>query len=190
MDQAVNPTVQQYDKCLQVYSKNGDTKAAAELLDRMYEQNIRPTVISYGSVLHGYALQGDVEGAERFFDKMLSRKIVPNTVACNHILSAYARRRDGKGAEAALESIFERHALRPDIVSHNTVLSAYSRMGWVKSCLRVVDMIDKRGVRYNANTYTSVVNAFIKRNDLSKNDFKSACEWLQKMCYDHLHTTG
>ncbi|XP_057422031.1 pentatricopeptide repeat-containing protein At5g39350-like [Lotus japonicus] len=103
------------------------------------------------SVLDMYSKCGDVEGAARVFDEMRERDVF----SWNSMMSCYVCNGLSQRAVEVLESM-RVDGCEPDVVTRNTVMDAYCRMGLVSEASKVFEQIKDP----NVISWTTLISGY------------------------------
>ncbi|CAJ1968140.1 unnamed protein product [Sphenostylis stenocarpa] len=122
---------------IDMYAKCGNIDSAREVFDRMKEKN----VISWSAMIAAYGYHGRGKEAIDLFHMMLSCGILPNRVTFVSLL--YACSHAGLIEEGLLcfNSMWEEHAVRPDVKHYTCMVDLLGRAGRLDEALRLIETI-------------------------------------------------
>lgn len=166
----------------------GDFKLVAQFFELMQGDGIKPNVVSWGALIEGYTEEGDGLLALGSFQKMQGHGIKPDRViflsilkACGSIGAATQGRRihdqivrmnvDGDGVGNALIDMYskcgslrEAHRIlekltNRDVVSWNTIITAYAQHGQAKVALQSLQCMQLDGIKPDSVTFINVLSS-------------------------------
>lgn len=149
LDQALDVIL--YNAVLDCWAKSRRPESpdrSKNILSMMIRDGFKPDIISFNTVVHCMAKSGRLQEAESLLKDMEEFGVRPNAVTFNTLLSAYVsavssvpKKKKGSEQEKAMltdqiEHLFERlkqvSSVSLDVVTYNTVLHFYSRVGEVE----------------------------------------------------------
>jgi pentatricopeptide repeat protein len=170
-----------YNAVLDCWAKSGNENSAQRaraVLDGMKEDGVSPDVISYNTVIQCMAKSRKLREAETLLNDMEKFGVQPNGITYNSLLSAYVasappggkKQQQFSGRIAFLadcvEKLFERMKqdtnIPADVVTHNTVLNFYSKIGDVDRVTMLFNAMlsDDSAVRPDTTSVNTVINAW------------------------------
>jgi pentatricopeptide repeat protein len=182
-----SPDVIMYNIVLDCWAKSASRDAlvrSKQFLDKMIEDSVAPDEISYNTVIHCMTRFGNPEEAESLIEDMKGAGVQPSNVTYNTLLAAYLTkssstngRRTMNGSRTTLtpseiaytsraEKLFERMKndpyVEPDVVTYNTMLHFYSRVGdFTKAEAFLAEMLKEDSpVRPNSISLNTVISAW------------------------------
>jgi pentatricopeptide repeat protein len=102
---------------------------------------------------------------EVFMDMYTIMKYDPNLITCNAILKCWCQARQPEAAEDFLQQMLH-WDMAPDIVSYNTVIACYGKLGNVPACTAWLSKMAQPESPFptpNTRTVTAVITALSKR---------------------------
>ena len=195
--------VASYNTVLSAYAKTGRPEQAEALLTEMIDghdcRNVRPDGKSFTQILVAYTRskeerhrQAAGTKAEEVFDQMKTLGIVPNCVALNVALHCFAISGNPQKAQDTLHEMRQSAGAEVDIVSYNTCLNAWARLGEAARAetlfldlFSVVDpqshdstrppgnkrgrpeVLDKKRIRPDVQSFGIMLNAWAKQNSIA-----------------------
>jgi len=173
-----------YAVVLSAWAKSGHFQSgyqAERVLKHLHERakqlpRLRPTRVALNCMIHAWSNQADaIDRAEATLRQMIDDESIQVEIAdYNALLMAYARRGDARQAEKILKEMLD-GGLRPDLISYNCVLDAWSKYvledhedGCVEraeSILKTMQDRYDRGestIQPNCKSYSSVATAYVK----------------------------
>ncbi len=140
------------------------------LEDCGFWQLLRPNSRTYNTLLKGMAEEGDVRGAIELSNSMLSQGLW-DKVTTNTLVKAAVTANEYDLAEAILSnhtvSDFSSKLLdHPNVEAYTELIDGYAKDGQLDHSLRVLQLMQKRGVTPNAFTYTCMVGALARNNKI------------------------
>jgi len=131
---------------------------------------LRPNSRTYNTLLKGMAEDGDVHGAMQLSRIMLSEGLW-DEITTNTLVKAAVSANEYDLAEDILSnhtisefsSTLQDH---PNVEAYTELLDGYAKDGQLDHSLRVMQLMQKRGVSPNAYTYTCIVGALARGNKI------------------------
>jgi pentatricopeptide repeat protein len=145
-------------------------------LARSQKWDCAPDVVSYTAVMRLCAKRGDSLGTEKVWEEMTKDDIIPDSTAYNNLLNAYAKNKKPVKAQALLEEMVKNSlstahetVARPETISFNTVLSAWSDCMNVQKAEALFQTLKDLqpsigGLQPTVITYTILLNCWSKSN--------------------------
>lgn len=118
---------------------------------------------------------------EVFMDMYTIMKYDPNLITCNAILKCWCQARQPEVAEDFLQQMLQ-WDMSPDIVSYNTIIACYGKLGNVDACTAWLSKMAQPESPFpspNTRTVTAVITALSKRG--TKDAAEQAEAWFMHM---------
>lgn len=168
----VIPDVYSYNTTIHAMIQAGDIRGAESMLDTMRKVGVAPDTTSYNTLLAAWIKFRSKEASSKaadIFERMQQDKNVKSDlVTFNIMLHSYSKSGNGKRAESLFNEMCEEKSLvRPDSVSYNTVISAWSRSQDRDAPKRAEIILEKMiehdgNVQPNSITFNSVIGVWLK----------------------------
>lgn len=131
---------------------------------------LRPNSRTYNTLLKGMAQDGDVHGAMQLSRIMLSEGLW-DEITTNTLVKAAVTANEYDLAEDILSNhtiseFFSTLRDHPNVEAYTELLDGYAKDGQLDHSLRVMQLMQKRGVTPNAYTYTCIVGALARSNKI------------------------
>ncbi|KAG4402453.1 hypothetical protein AAZX31_02G187800 [Glycine max] len=120
---------------IDMYAKCGSVESAREVFDRMKEKN----VISWSAMIAAYGYHGRGKDAIDLFHMMLSCAILPNRVTFVSLLYACSHAGLIEEGLRFFNSMWEEHAVRPDVKHYTCMVDLLGRAGRLDEALRLIE---------------------------------------------------
>ncbi|OWM77629.1 hypothetical protein CDL15_Pgr017027 [Punica granatum] len=91
----------------------------------------------------------------------------------NSMLQAYIESKWFDEVKHLFRDLLVKLSLKPDLVSYNTIISTYCRMGSIDGALSMIDEISENGLEPNCVTVISLLNTYYKSGCFGEVD----CIW-------------
>ncbi|KAL7539040.1 hypothetical protein ACHAXR_008976 [Thalassiosira sp. AJA248-18] len=130
---------------------------------------LRPNSRTYNTLLKGMAEEGDVRSAMKL-SKVVQTKGLWDDITTNTLVKAAVAGNEFHMAETILsnhtssETSRRRKVDHPNVEAYTELLDGYAKDGQLENALRVMQLMDKRGVTPNEYTYTCMVGALARNN--------------------------
>ncbi|KAI8391243.1 uncharacterized protein BYT42DRAFT_526655 [Radiomyces spectabilis] len=157
----VSPDTTTFNALIAAKLKTGDFAGAEEVLAKLKATaNLKPNRTTYHSLLNAYlrsCRHEDVIKANVWMDEMIDAGMIPSVYTFNNIISGitrqveyYRRIRSNSDMQSAVKSVKALYDLavqlgvKPDIITANCLLTAYSAANDKDALKKVVDLLDIR----------------------------------------------
>ncbi|KAH7284518.1 hypothetical protein KP509_34G057700 [Ceratopteris richardii] len=169
--------------------RQGDFRNVVHFFELMQEEGIKPNIVSWGALIEGYAEHGDGLLALDSFDKMQGHGIKPDRViflsilkACGsmgalnhgrhiHNLIVRMNSEDHDGVGNALIDMYSkcgslaeahrvlRRLCNRDVVSWNTIITAYAQCGQAMDALWSFQCMQAEGIKPDDVTFINILSS-------------------------------
>ncbi|KAI5851055.1 hypothetical protein BZA05DRAFT_399615 [Tricharina praecox] len=157
------------NKILRCFARLQDYDGMQQVFDDIYVFSAEraPSRVSYSILMAAVAKRGDAAAVHSILLQSLEQHAPESPQEINHIMQSYVERGEIHNAIMWFERISDMYGLKPDIISYNTLINAYSRAGDVDgAALRVQEMLDK-GIKPDRWTYNILLNMCGSRGDIA-----------------------
>ena len=157
---STQPTIQTFNAVLNAWSHSKDrnaTQRAESLLKLMVEMS----TVSKKKERSNYSNTGFKIPA-------------PNHSSFNTVLNTYSHVGDGLGAEELLDAMMDKNSnlymsnVKPDLISYNTVMNAFTRSGHLRcheDVLRIMEKMKDANIKPDVISYTTLINSYAKSRE-------------------------
>ncbi|KAJ4825732.1 hypothetical protein Tsubulata_035305 [Turnera subulata] len=148
-----------YNAYIDGLMKNGNSKRAIEIFNRMKRDSCQPSTETYTLLinLHGKASQSYM--AMKLFNEMRSQKCKPNICTYTALVNAFARQGLCEKAEEIFEQLQEA-GHEPDVYAYNALMEAYSRAGFPSGAAEIFSLMQHMGCEPDRASYNILVDAY------------------------------
>lgn len=162
---------------VQAALKGDNWKHAQRWLDEAERRGFKCHDQVYTGMVHYFATHGDPAKAHSWLLRMEKAKEMVDRFTFNAVLSAYSRNGAAKTAAELLEHFesSERKSDTVDLVSYNTVIDAFAKIGDVLGAERWYEALLKSDFAPDVISHNALINACARASDV-----KGAERWLQK----------
>lgn len=122
----VSPDLACYTSLIHACSNAGQPERGAFWLDKAFKSGLPVGAKCYSALLGAYAKLEMGDKAEAAFEQMRATRVEPDILCCNSLLLACSRSGQADKAAGWLQTM--RTEGSPDVISFNTVISAYGRV--------------------------------------------------------------
>ncbi|CAL9115708.1 unnamed protein product [Musa textilis] len=136
------------------YSRAGRPGSAFSLLHDMRQSDVRPNSVTFLSLL-----PLDLVPLQCLHASVVRHGFEPDLVLANSLVSAYGRCR-----VALARRLFDSMPLR-DVISWNSLLSGYSRIGCVREAFDLFTEMRSDGIYADHRTYASLLSSVVNSSD-------------------------
>ncbi|KAL0480406.1 pentatricopeptide repeat-containing protein [Acrasis kona] len=173
-----------YNILMTGYIAEKDLDSAFLLLLDMYKQNVKPDVYNYATLLNCCAEMGDQLRAEKLLKKMTEQGIRTNQVIWNIKLKLLGRSVNNYTSHKMFETVKEmiQDGFAPDQITYTTMLNTFDKTKDTDSSSRVLEMIERDGIKKNIFIYNVSIKILMKQRmveqaldtitDMKQNGFK------------------
>ncbi|XP_024157939.2 pentatricopeptide repeat-containing protein At3g13160, mitochondrial [Rosa chinensis] len=109
-------------------------------------------------ILSLYGKAGMFENAQKVFDEMPERNCGRTVLSFNALLGSCVNSNKFDMVEKIFGEVPEKLSIEPDLVSYNTVIKAFCKMGSFDSAVSVVDVMEKKGVKPDVITFNTILD--------------------------------
>jgi len=195
-----------YSAVLDAMAKSGEAEQAHALLNEMMrlysngDANVQPDVYAFSCVLAAYANVGQAKATEGLLGEMEvlyeqtgDEKFRPNTVCYSILIGAFAANKEPRRAEGVLKRMMESpyDSVKPNIVSFNQVLHAWSTVGGDEGAERATVILERmetmnvKGespLKPNGKSYNVLLDCYANSANLRKYApvAQSKLEWMHR----------
>ena len=155
-------------------SFGGATTAATAMIDDFaYWPLLRPNIRSYNTLLKGMAAVGDIDGAMNLsyliqfnglWDEITTNTLVKAAVTVNKYNLAESILSNHTVGKTRATS--HHHHDHPNVEAYTELIDGYAKDGQLENSLRIMSLMQKRGVMPNVYTYTCIVGALARNNKI------------------------
>ncbi|XVF87625.1 hypothetical protein PTKIN_Ptkin18bG0135200 [Pterospermum kingtungense] len=117
-----------------------------------------------------YGKAGMFEHAQKLFDEMPELKCPRTVKSFNALLTASVYSKKFDIIEKLCEELPEKLGIEPDLISYNTIVKAFSKMGSLDSTLSVIDILEKKGLEPNIITFNTMLAGFYSEGRIAEGD--------------------
>jgi pentatricopeptide repeat protein len=100
--------------------------------------------------------------------KMETLGLKPNDESYNQVMTAFAKNRDIKMVETLNKEAEEKYGIKPSKYRRNALILAYTKSNDSLNAEKVLREMVKDGLRPDAITYTTVIDAYKRARDIPK----------------------
>ena len=167
----LSPNCHMWTTMLVGYGRQGQCKAAMAIWNRMLEAGVEPSGRAYGAMiqiffrarrpLEGFALFQQYKkqsGSSPEGHSLHDPTMLP---LFNIVLHGLCQNRMDSEAKNVMKDMMD-HGPKPDIVSYNTFLRHYGRMGDMKSVASVLRALKSANIQPDVHSYTTLLSALYK----------------------------
>ncbi|KAK3254127.1 hypothetical protein CYMTET_36650 [Cymbomonas tetramitiformis] len=166
-----------YTNAINACAKVGALEKAVAIFEEMQrDEKVEATVFTYAGLINACAERRDVQRAQNFLVELEGAGLRPNALVYNSLLKACAK--SGR-LETALE-VFQQlqHApgVEPNEISYNTLIDTCAERKDPSMALQVFEKMQQAGIKSDAATYGSLIDACEKSGCLSR-ALNAFAEW-------------
>lgn len=176
MDKQKNivPDIYLFRDMLRIYQKCGMVDKLSDLYYKILKSGVDWDQEMYNCVINCCARALPVDELSRLYDGMLQRGFAPNTITFNIMLDVYGKSGLFKKAKKVFYTAKRRGLI--DVISYNTIISAYGQGKRLKDMKSTVQKMEFSGFSVSLEAYNSMLDAYGKEGQMEC--FKSV---LQRM---------
>ncbi|KAL1807453.1 hypothetical protein ACET3Z_024443 [Daucus carota] len=136
------------------YAQSGDGEEALNLFRKMLHDQVQVTEVTYSSVLHACARLAALEAGIQLHSSIVKNPYSEDVSVGNALIDMYAKCGSIRGARLAFDRMNKR-----DVVSWNSMVSAYSMHGLGKDALTIFESMQNTDIKPNPLTLVGVLSA-------------------------------
>jgi hypothetical protein len=178
-DENLKPDIISYATLISAWARSkevGAAKKAEGILLKMHADhtadvsNPKPNTVCFNEVLYGWARSSDPRASERAemvlqlmedMNRAGNLDVIPDTRTYNIVLLALANNPDLEAPNRAMKFLDNMKAMsssKPDTVSYNTAISAFTKKGSVNAALNILeDIFVQREIELNSKFFSSLI---------------------------------
>ncbi|CAA0828599.1 Putative pentatricopeptide repeat-containing protein - mitochondrial [Striga hermonthica] len=137
------------------YVQHGDTEKAFTLFLNMHEEGVRASEVTYSNLLRAAASMAALEAGVQIHAVAVKTMYAGEDVVCNALIDMYSK--CGRIEDARL--VFDSMGERRDIISWNSIVSAYGTHGLGAEALRIFESMRETDIMPNEMTFVAVLKA-------------------------------
>eukprot|EP01018_Ginkgo_biloba_P003193 Gb_13221 [translate_table: standard] len=153
-DKMLKPDVVSWTMMIAAYTRHGISEEALALFHQMQQTGIQPDQFTFATVLPACANVACLEQGMEIHEEITRRGFQSNVIVESALVDMYAK----CGSIEKARDVFDKMH-RPDVVSWNTMIAAYTRDGSCKEALTMFNQMQRAGIRPDQFTFASVLSA-------------------------------
>ncbi|KAF9607049.1 hypothetical protein IFM89_030822 [Coptis chinensis] len=154
-DEMSERTIFTWNAMIGAFVSNGEPLGAVELFKEMRVLDVLVDAVTFPSVLKACGVLKDLDYGREVHGLAVKSGFVWNVFVVNSLVAMYAKCDDFNGARV----LFDRMTEKGDVVSWNSMISAYSSNGKSLEALRLFREMQLDGVSMNSYTVVGVLQA-------------------------------
>lgn len=153
-----SPDIVTYNTILNGYCKRRRLNAAFHLFDVMPLRGIEPNLVSYTTMIGGLCRDERLRDARKLFDKMCNQGIDPDSFVYKVLIQGYCKAGRTREARLLLQEMVASGFVLDDFTCE-LVVESHVNLGKLLSCLNLVALLRKQGIRISVGSYTCLIQA-------------------------------
>ncbi|XP_042481651.1 pentatricopeptide repeat-containing protein At4g21170 [Macadamia integrifolia] len=170
-----------YNLVIDCYSKNGNFRAATDLLNEMHSKKLIPGFGTYSSILDGACKFGDHGVIEKVTREMVAKDLLPAIPFSEY--DQTIQKLCSLGKTYAAEMFFGKaraNNITLQDVSHGCMLRAFSKEERLQEAIGVYGIIRERGITVSRGSIYALVDAVCKEEEPSEELYELLKEVIGK----------
>ncbi|XP_076892884.1 pentatricopeptide repeat-containing protein At3g23020-like isoform X1 [Bidens hawaiensis] len=159
--------VHTYNTMIDNYGKAGRLKDASDIFEKMLRKGIVPNTVTFNTMIHMFGNHGRLDEVASLMQKMEQLQCLPDTRTYNILISLHVKHDDIILAKGYFKKMLKA-SLEPDAVSYRTLLRAFSIRRMVSEAEEVVNEMNKRDIKIDEFTQSSLTRMYIESSMLEK----------------------
>ncbi|CAN6241386.1 unnamed protein product [Urochloa humidicola] len=161
-------TLQDYNRLLAAFARDGDGDAALRVLRRMRLSSpaCAPTAVSYTSVMSALAKAGRPADAASLFDDMLANGVAPDRAAFSLLLHVYSSHLHLPAAAHSVLLWMTRLGLPPTPIDYTDLIFSFCRAGRLADALQLLDEMRALNYPLTPHAFAPILKAFCDNADI------------------------
>jgi pentatricopeptide repeat protein len=161
------PNVVTFNTVLNTCAKSGNVDVAEMWWQHMVSNAVKPNAITYNTIIRVCAKSNRPERAEHWIQRMVANGFVATRVSITSVISAFASMGNTTKCDEWLHKAFDMN-VRMDPSMYNSLMKPFAIASDVEGAERLFQTMRLQSVMPNAETYTYLINACMKRGDRSR----------------------
>ncbi|CAL5376702.1 unnamed protein product [Camellia sinensis] len=139
-------------------------KALLVLRDCLRIDGILPSSFTFFSLIQSFSSQGKMDRAIEVLEMMTDDRIkYPfDNFVCSSVISGFCRIGKPELAVGFYDNAENSGALRPNVVTYTTLVSAYCRLGRLEEVCNLVSMMEKDGLAFDVVFYSCWIHEYFR----------------------------
>ncbi|KAH7286590.1 hypothetical protein KP509_32G014100 [Ceratopteris richardii] len=156
-------TVVTWNSMISICVQNGQGEQALQIFNQMRQEGVSGSTISFVSALHACSIESALQFGMQLHASIAAQKAIVDVYLNTALMSMYAKCACIEKTERLFEEMPDRN-----VVSWNTMISAYAVHGQGKFVVELFDQLLKVATMPTIATFLSTVSAFSNHVDLHK----------------------
>eukprot|EP01018_Ginkgo_biloba_P019599 Gb_25046 [translate_table: standard] len=154
LDQMSERNVVSWTTMIAAYARHGFADEALKLFHEMQQAGVQPNQYTFASVLPACASLASMERGKEIHEEIVKSGFESNVFVGNALVDMYAKCGSIQDAHHVFNKMSERN-----VVSWTAMIAGYSQNEHFYEALKLFRQMQLKGVKPNANTFTSVLPA-------------------------------
>lgn len=148
-----------YNTLMKYNARAGKMDRCFEIRTEMTSKGIEASDITYGILLDACVAEKKLDQARQVFSELCTSGLRLNVVHCTTFIKVLVSARLLDEAEKVLKEMIDSPGVKPDLITYSILLKAYSEIGDVPSCLRLLELLIKENIRPDEIVFNSVLTS-------------------------------
>ncbi|KAJ7555613.1 hypothetical protein O6H91_05G046700 [Diphasiastrum complanatum] len=160
------------------YAEHEFGKEALALYEQMKQEGLQADFVTYVVLLKACASTAALEQGKQLHEDIIKSGFSSDEIVGSTLVDMYAKCGCIEDARQVFNNMHER-----DVVSWTAMIAGYAQQGLSKEALKLLEQMEREGIKPNEVTYVSVLSAFSHSGLVDKGR-----QLFDSMCEDHAVT--
>eukprot|EP01125_Pyxidicula_operculata_P020112 TRINITY_DN7363_c0_g1_i1.p1 TRINITY_DN7363_c0_g1~~TRINITY_DN7363_c0_g1_i1.p1 ORF type:complete len:359 (+),score=22.72 TRINITY_DN7363_c0_g1_i1:90-1166(+) len=156
--------VSTYNTLISHHAKNGDPQAVKKIVEEMSKNGIEMDTATYNIILNMYLVMGRDELVRSVLSEMKKKNVQADSYTLSLLVSKLMKMKSSVTAHTIFMELKIMGFEVTDVVSFNSVISMYTRMGKLVDVTEVMKEMQKRNIEPDRVTYNTLIRSCSKTN--------------------------
>uniref|UniRef100_A0A7S3ABQ4 Pentacotripeptide-repeat region of PRORP domain-containing protein n=1 Tax=Rhodosorus marinus TaxID=101924 RepID=A0A7S3ABQ4_9RHOD len=163
----IAPCTTTYATLIRAHAKAGSLRRVNDLVEEMKIEKLKPTVYTFDALIFALG-KVSVGAAEATFNEMERSGIEPTVFSYNQMMNVYKTHEMIDRLEKTWEQMIVRDRLKPDNYGINILLSAYVKVGNLRSAEKAFSYFRQYKLQPDVVALNCMLHGYVKDNNVDK----------------------
>ena len=157
--------MQAYNSLINAYAKDGDSRRAVDVLERMEAMSVRPSIVTFNTLIDSCARSGDTNSLNAILKRLECCGLTANSRTYSSLIHACCQAGEVDRAFQYLAAM-RSNGFEPTEITFSSLLHGCGAMGDITRAFQLLDLMKFKGIRPNVVTMSSIIHACGKHGQL------------------------
>ncbi|KAJ4765196.1 Pentatricopeptide repeat-containing protein [Rhynchospora pubera] len=160
-EEAFKPTIRDYSRLIDLYSKSNKIEDAKRILSKMTEAGLEPDIITSVTLVHMYSQLGNLDLAQKHFKSLIDAGFKPDLKLYTSMVKACIKAGRPKAGEMLVREM-EARDIKPTEEIYAGLVQSFAKIGDLNGAQTIMNMMQFSGVNPDLECYTALIDAYGK----------------------------